>query len=111
MSRQYVVGIEQSLLFGWNDRMSEIRLFWTDLVQSVYWTVVLVSFPEFNDVIVQTWFQLRERNVLVSDIAINGTFSSRVCCRIATNAYMSRDPDENNLLSISDQIRLKFVIF
>ena len=45
------------------------------------------------------------------DVAIKGILSSRVCCRIATDANVARDPDENNLLSISDQIWVQFVNF
>ena len=70
MNGQYVAWIESSLLFGSNDRMSGLLItyfvyFRTCLVQFVYGIVVPLILPEFSEVIVQTWFQIREKDVFV----------------------------------------------
>ena len=72
---------------------------WTDLVQFAQGVVILFKLPKLSHVTVQTWFQLKDRDVFVSYLAIKSILSSRVCCQIATNAHVARDPD-NNLLDM-----------
>ena len=67
--------------------------------------------PGFSNVVIQTSFRIGERAVFVPDVAIKGILSSSVCSRIAGNAYVAKDPDENKLFSILYQFRMQFVKF
>ena len=111
MNGQYVAGIEPSLFFSQNYRMSGICLFldWSCAVSegdNCPNSFARVKWCNCSNVVLN-----RRKRCIVWDVTINGILSSRVCCQIATNAYMTRDPDENNLLSISDQIWVQFVNF
>ena len=72
-------------------------------MQFVQGLVVPLVWPKFSGAIFQTWFQIGKRDVFVCDFALKGILSGRVYCRIETNAYVARDPDENNVLSASNQ--------
>ena len=55
--------------------------------------------PEFDHIFVKSMLQVRERYEFFRDIVSLGIISSRICCWIASNANVARDPDKCNLLA------------
>ena len=55
--------------------------------------------PELKLIVIQTRFEVRKGDEFVRDIAIKGILSSRICCRIASDANMAEDPEKTIFLS------------
>ena len=54
------------------------------------------TLPELKDIVIQTRFEVGKGDELIRDMATKGILSSRICCRITSDANMAGNPDKNN---------------
>ena len=84
------------------DGSHAVSQFWSNLVSFIFGIFIPLTLPELKNVVIQTRFEVRKGDEFIRDIAIKGILSSRICCRITSDANMAGNPDKNNLPFLLD---------